>query len=170
MLKIFGFVMVMLGSFGFSLLSVKRLSERITALQSMLEALNYLECELDFSMDAMPQILFNTASRASGSVAAFFEFCGRELRDNAEREFSHIWRQAVEERMNALHHSDIVELLALGHVLGRFDAEHQKKSIAVVCNNLQKCLDSAKEEKSRQGKVYGVVGVAVGFCLTIILL
>ena len=61
-------------------------------------------------------------------------------------------------------------LLALGHILGRYDVQGQLDSLAALEQALEERLDQAEEERRRLGKVYGMLGVTGGLFLAILLI
>ncbi|MEG0321950.1 MAG: stage III sporulation protein AB, partial [Oscillospiraceae bacterium] len=81
-----------------------------------------------------------------------------------------VWRTAAAEELPMLKSEDVAVLAALGAVLGRYDGEGQQKSLALTLERLGHCMENAKGERDRLGKVYGVLTLSVGAFLVILLL
>ena len=58
----------------------------------------------------------------------------------------------------------------LGQVLGRYDADSQRRALAEAAAELRALRAEAAEDRRRLGRVYGVLGVAGGLLLVILLI
>lgn len=170
MLKAVGAALLLAGSAGLGLAAIRRLERRVTALRSLTEALELMERELDFRLPPMKELILETAGRAAEPAAGFFRACGEGMDELEGNPLSGLWRQTALEKLPALKKQDLETLFSVGAVLGRYDGEGQRRTIAAARERLSDFLVEASEERRRQGKVYGALSVTAGAFLVILLL
>lgn len=170
MLRAIGAALLLTGSAGVGLAAVGRLEHRVTALRSLIEALELMERELDFRLPPMKELILETAQRSAEPASGFLRTCGEGIDELRGRPFSGLWRQTALEKLSALKNSDLEVLVSVGAVLGRYDGEGQRRAIAAVRERLVGFLDDASEERRRQGRVYGALSITAGVFLVILLL
>lgn len=98
----------------------------------------------------------------------FSAVCGRLCRLD-QVPFGESWRQAVEE-LELLSPDAQAALLPLGEVLGRYEADSQRKALEHVRQALEREEQRAQEERRRLGRVYQALGLSGGAFLVILLL
>lgn len=170
MLKAVGAALLLTGSAGLGLTAIRRLERRVTALRSLIEALELMERELDFRLPPMKELILATACRATEPAAGFLHACGEGMDKLEGKPLAGLWRQAALEKLPALKKQDLETLFSVGAVLGRYDGEGQRRTIAVAWERLSNFLAEASEERRRQGKVYGALSVTAGAFLVILLI
>lgn len=170
MLKAVGAALLLAGSAGLGLTAIRRLERRVTALRSLTEALELMERELDFRLPPMKELILAVAARAAEPAAGFLRACGEEVEKLEGKPLARLWRQAALEKLPALKKQDLETLFSVGAVLGRYDGEGQRRTIAAARERLSDFLAEASEERRRQGKVYGALSVTAGAFLVILLL
>ena len=101
-----------------------------------------------------------------------FFITAEEVRENKNVSAGDIFKQVVDDEKIFLNlNSDDIEILKeLGISLGQTDLEGQLKNIRLVYNSLKSQLESAKEEKGKNFKLYRNMGVLCGLIIIIILL
>ena len=92
------------------------------------------------------------------------------LEKGLQQPFQEMWSNMALQKLSVLKKSDFDSLLALGGVLGRYDAEGQRDAIGHACASLEHSLLTATEERRNQGKVYGTLSATAGAFLVILLL
>ena len=169
-MKLVGAILVLAGSFGIGFSAIQRLDGRVKALKALTAALDILEHELEFCLPSMQEWLQKTANRSSEPVSSFFRVCLEELNLQGGVTLSDAWQTAAEKELSALKSSDIEMMMAVGFVLGRYDAESQRSTISMARVQLAAQAEAAVEERRRCGKVYGTLSAVAGMFLIIILL
>ena len=170
MLKLLGAVFLLVGGGGLGLGAIRKLEGRVTALRALVEALELMERELGFRLTPMRELLEGTARRVGEPVAGFLAACARGLDELGERPLSELWAEEAGERLTALRPRDLEAVLSMGAVLGRYDAEGQRGAIAASREELAGFLAAAAEERRKQGRVYGALGLTAGAFLVILLI
>lgn len=170
MLRAVGAALLLSGSAGLGLAGVRRLERRVAALRSLIEALELMERELDFRLPPMKELILETARRSAEPASGFLRACGEGMDALEGRPLAGLWRQTAAEKLPALKHGEQEVLFSVGAVLGRYDGEGQRRAIAAARERLAGFLSDAAEERRRQGRVYGALGVTAGAFLVILLL
>ncbi|MEG0756526.1 MAG: stage III sporulation protein AB [Oscillospiraceae bacterium] len=170
MLQLVGAVLLMAGAGAVGFCYVAKLNARVQGLEHMRAALQFMERELAFSLTPMGTIFKALSQWEEPPVGAFFARCHRGLTHLNEENLDSVWRTAAAEELPMLQSEDVAVLSALGAVLGRYDGEGQQKSLALTLERLGHCIENAKSERDRLGKVYGVLTLSVGAFLVILLL
>ena len=170
MLKIVGAALLLTGGIGFGLAAVRRLERRVKTLQSLTEALELMERELDFRLPPMKELIWETARRSAEPASEFLAACAERMDELEGQPLSGLWQQAALDELPALKPCDREVLLSVGAVLGRYDAESQRGAISAARERLAGFLADAVEERRRQGRVYGALGATAGAFLVILLL
>ena len=169
-MKLFGSMLLLAGCSGAGIILVKRLENRAKILQSMISVLEIMEREMGFRLSTLDEIIDAARRDVSGPVKEFLCRCLTVLNEKCDVLFSEIWSQALNECLPMLNWTDRESMLALGAVLGRYDAESQKQMIEHVRMRLEESLAEAKKECRSHGKVYRTVGATAGALLVILLL
>lgn len=170
MLRAVGAILLLAGSAGLGLAAVRRLERRVTTLRSLTEALELMERELDFCLPPMKELILETAQRSTTPASEFLRACGEGMDELEGKPLSGLWQQAAVEKLTALKHCDLETVFSIGAVLGRYDGEGQRRAIAAARERLADFLSGAVEERRRQGRVYGALGITAGAFLVILLL
>ena len=143
-----------------------RLAARVALLRSMMGALEWMRRELSLRLTAVPELLEGLEGAALPPADGIFRRFRAQLRAGVR--LSQAWGQALEGV--PCPPQDRQLLLALGHILGRYDVQGQLDSLAALERALEERLDQAEEERRRLGKVYGMLGVTGGLFLAILLI
>lgn len=168
-MKLIGAALILCGSFGAGISSIRRLAGRVTALRALTFALDVLEHELEFCRPSMPEWLQSTAGRSPEPAASFLRTCIEKLNVQDGVTLSEAWRAAAEQELSVLKPCDMETIMSIGQVLGRYDAESQRSTISAARLRLAGQMEAALDERSRFGKVYGALSAAVGLFVIIIL-
>lgn len=140
------------------------------ALRALVQALELVERELDFCLRSTKDMLWSAAVRSPEPAAEFLRVCAQGMDTLDGQPFSGLWRKAASERLTALKPCDFEVLMSVGAVLGRYESEGQRNSVALARTKLNEQLSDAVEERRRQGRVYGALSVTAGAFLVIMLL
>lgn len=169
-MRLAGAILLLTGGVGVGLSAVRRLERRVTALRSLVGALELLERELDFRLPPMKELITETARRSAEPAARFLRVCAENMDRLEGRPLSRLWQQTAREELPALKPCDLEALCSVGAVLGRYDAESQRSVLSAARERLESYLTQALDERRRQGRVYTTLGAAAGAFLVILLL
>lgn len=168
-MKWIGALLVMLGcsGFGFSLVSAYRKEER--ALQELINALEYISCELEYRMSPLPQLCRITAERCSGCVRQVLECLAQELDTQISPDASVCMYAAVSKQV-FLPEKTRECLLRFGTSLGSFDLHGQLKEIKSVERSVSLELEALRSNKDIRCRSYQTLGICVGSALVVLFL
>lgn len=169
MWKLMGAVLVAAGSGWLGLSAASGLTSRLRAVQSIMAGLELLERELWERGAALPELMADLARRCSQPAADFFQQCAQACTRLDQVPFGESWRQAVEE-LELLTPEGRAALLPLGEVLGRYEADSQRRALEHARQALEREELRAQEKRRRLGRVYQVLGLSGGAFLVILLL
>lgn len=170
MLKLAGSALLLAGSALLGAALVGRMKQRERTLAALIRALAGMERELSFRLPPMSDWLLTAAAGAPEPAGAFLRCCAEALDRQEGRPLAGLWEQAARTRLPALTQEDLAPLLALGAVLGRYGWEDQRKALAEAGERLSGALTLAREERQGKGRVYGVLSLAGGAFLVILLI
>lgn len=169
MWKLVGAVLVAAGSGWLGLSAASGLTKRLRAVQAMISGLELMERELWERGAALPELMAALARRCAPPAAGFFQRCAEGCAQLDQVPFGESWRQAVE-GLELLSPDAQAALLPLGEVLGRYEADSQRKALEHARQALEREEQRAQEERRRLGRVYQALGLSGGAFLVILLL
>lgn len=169
MIRLLGAALLLLGGLALGLTPVFELSRRARVLRAWGEALLLLEGELSFSLPAMPELLETLRVKASPPAGETFGQVGKGLTQLGEKPFSQIWTQAVTNHAG-LQGEDLVTLQGLGEALGRYDRAERCRMLTSVRERLSRREEECRAELGSKGRAYGMLGLALGAFVIILLL
>lgn len=170
MMNILGSILLFVGCLSVGQAKIKKMDARVSAIRSVIHALELMERELKFRMPPMGEMIRSTAQRCKAPASEFLFACGKMLAEERGESLREIWCRAARETLRDLTQSDLESVLVLGSVLGRYDADGQRKMIETALEQLSQALSDAQSERKNHGKVYGVLGATAGAFLVILLL
>lgn len=135
----------------------------------IISAINYMECELQYRLTPLPQLLGQAARETSGVVRDVLEALVLELDNQISPQVSCCMGAVLQKKNDVPKHSAEAFRL-LGQSLGRFDLEGQLKELGYVrqlCKDHLKELESGRDVRLRS---YQTLGLCAGAALAILLL
>ena len=166
MIKVVGGAAVLFGCLAWGLRAGQKLRGRVRLLEEMSRALELIRRELSLNQTPLPRLM-EVLSRTSGfPLTAQIFSCFQKVLEKGHG-IMNAWQQALDQ-------SDIREeekrvLLALGQILGRYDAEGQEAAVERLCRELEQRIIRLREETGQMSRVYGVLGVTAGCFLVLML-
>ena len=169
MIKICGVILLLFGATWAGLSASRKLDMRVKTLCSVLECLELFEWELATNIPPTNQLFEYVSKRVAEPASLFLDACLQSMQAN-EYIMSEVWESSARRKLMALNYDDFEVLLPLGAILGRYDADSQKRSIMSAHRRLTDNLNNAIDEKKRLGRLYSTLGVTAGVFLVIIFL
>lgn len=170
MTRLLGAALVVAGGVSLGLCAVAWLDGRVRDLGELAAGLDALQRELGWRLAPLPQALDGAAKAVRGPAADFFTLCAQRARSPDGRAFQEIWRDSLDASPLRLKGEDKALLERLGGVLGRYDGDSQRLALEAAAAGLRTLQGAAADDRSRLGRVYGVLGAAAGLLAVILLL
>lgn len=153
--------------FGFSMVISHKREER--TLRQLISAINYMECEIQYHMTPLPQLLGQAAGETTGVAGEVLLALSQELENQISPDVSCCMGCVLNKQKDVPPVSREV-LRMLGQSLGRFDLQGQLKeldSVRILCERHLAELDKDRDVRLRS---YQTLGLCAGAALAILLL
>lgn len=170
MTRLLGAVLVVAGCAALGLRAAARLEGRVRDLGELAAGLDALQRELGWRLSPLPDALETAGGALRGPAAQFFAQCAQRARAPDTQAFQSVWRAELDAAPLRLKPEDRALLARLGCVLGRYDGDSQRRALEETAAGLRALQGEAAGERSRLGRVYGVLGVTAGLFAAILLL
>lgn len=171
MIKLLGSVIILLVATLFGFRMANRYAERSKQLRLFITALKILETEILYAATPLSEAASNIGERIQGPVGTFFAELGHKLREGQGVTAGEIWRETL-----AAHHmtlrlkeGDRDVLHSFGRTLGISDRQDQIKHIQLAVAHLGTEEQGAREEQSKNEKMWRYLGALMGLTLVILL-
>lgn len=160
-------VFICCGYFGFAMAMAHRKEER--TLHQIISAINYMECELQYRLTPLPQLLGQASKQVSGIARGVLSALALELENQISPEVAYCMESVLRKE------KDIPKLAGeafrmLGQCLGRFDLQGQLKELDAVRSMCTRCLTQLESNRDVRLRSYQTLGLCAGAALAILLL
>ena len=168
-LQIVGTVLVLVGcgGCGFSMAAECRGQER--NLRQVQNALEILQCEIQFRLTPLPEVCGILKQACSGPVGAFFEELETQLRMPDAGELP-LCAAAAAGRIPNLPANCRRIMLELCATLGRYDTESQLRALVAAKDETLRALEELRAGQAGRIRSYRALGLCGGAALAILLL
>lgn len=150
---------------GFSVAASNKKEEY--ALRQLLRALEFMSCELEFRMPALPELCGSTAMQVSGPVRELFLALQRKLgeRDSADVPCC---LTLAEREVAKLPEGVLRNMRHLAKSMGRFDLQGQLSGIHSVTELCKRDLEGLQNNQEVRLRSYRTLGICAGIALVIL--
>lgn len=155
------------GSFG--LMIAANHKNEVKTLKKLISALDYMECELQFRMCALPDLCRQTAGETEGVLRKVFSLLANELEDQISPDVRHCM-QSVLANTKDVPGQTLACLRLLGDSLGRFDLQGQLKGLETVRQECRVKLNKLMGNADVRIRSYQTLGLCAGAALVILLI
>ena len=147
-------------------------SSRIRILQDLMTNLNYLQSEMEYSMEPVPMLLKRIGESRRDQEGGFFLEAEKLLSEKREKNLYDAWEKAIDMvyEENGLSKEDKKILKVLGYELGKTDMENQKRLFEHCFCQLKQQMTQAKEEAAVKGRMYRSLGISMGILIAVVFL
>jgi stage III sporulation protein AB len=166
-IKILGGILIIVGCGGFGFIFTFLHRKDVRYLRSTLSALLFLECELQYRLTPLPELFRKTAQICEGSLSKVFIALAEELEYQISPDVQACMAAAVG-RVKELPELTKKVLISLGHELGRFDLDGQRKGLNAVQNEIQRLLSQKTDNQEVRLRSYQTLGICAGAALAIL--
>ncbi len=165
-----GAILVAGGAAAAGLTAIQRLGSHVRLLSALVNALEVMQSEIYFNLVALPELIGQLARRAAPPARPFFAHASKQMKLLGEESFQTLWHKALSETGAEWRTAEKDVLMDLGGLLGRYDSEAQSRAISYAKERMSELLAKAEDERARQSRIYGTLGVACGLAIVIILI
>ena len=166
-IRVVGAVLVVIGTggFGFLIAASYRREERL--LRQLLNALDYMQCELQYHLTPLPELCRQVAAEGSGILSSVFLQLALELENQITPDVYRCMLAAIA-KIKTIPGKTKTELELLGKSLGRFDLQGQIKGLDTVRINCRQTLDSLNQNRDTRLRGYQTLALCAGAALVIL--
>ena len=168
-LKLILLIVIFCTSTIIGILISKKYSNRVKILKDLREALNIFEVKINFSFETIPEIFKEISEKVKNEAGKIFSDTVINIK-NKNMLAGEAWEKAVEANGEGLKQEDINCLKSLGKLLGKTDVDGQVSQIRLVSVFLEKQINQATEDRSKNEKMYRKLGAIVGLIIVIVLI
>lgn len=167
MLRLLGGALVLLASGSFGITAGVRYYRAARHLQAFCRAVELLRCEINYSLQPLPEVCALVADRLTGPPAAFFRCFAAQLREPVSRDRA---AAAALEAARGLQlpQDAVMAVLELCSALGRYDLDGEDRMLDLTAKRLQAALARCEAEKRPRAKCYAALGLCTGLALLIL--
>lgn len=155
------------GGFGYMIAAAHRREEK--TLRKLIYALDYMECELQYRMLALPDLCRQTSQETDGILNKVFSMLALELEDQISPDVSSCMK-AVTGKLKDIPTQTLESLRLLGDCLGRFDLQGQLKGLETVRQECRMKLNKLLGNSEIRIRSYQTLGICAGAALVILLM
>lgn len=170
--KIAGSLFVLTAAAAFGEAKARDLAHRVRQLQQFQRSLKLLNTEITFSRALLPHAFQAVSRRLEPPVSELYSLAASALLSGDERSAREIWDSALAEihPRTSLTPADREIVSSLGISLGVSEQVGQLKQIGLTLQHLELALETARERRRRNEKMWRYLGFAGGAALVILLL
>ena len=155
------------GGVGFRLAAAHRAD--MLYLRSLISALDFMECELNYRLTPLPQLCRQAATEHRKTLGSVFERLALELDSQISPSVECCMRSAVASSGH-IPASAQEALLELGSSLGNFGLEGQIQGIRAVRESCRRRFEELDLNKDARLRSYQTLGLCAGAALAILLI
>ena len=171
MIKLIGAVMVISVTCAWGFGGIVRLRNHVKTLEGFLTAFEIMKSEICERLCPMPELMKLLGETVSWPTRNFFKSVGKKLPELGTMSFPVIWKKAAEACGDiVLSEAELAVLAELGHSLGRYDVDEQRRAITLAQRRLEMFLRKAEAKREHDTKLRAFTGMASGVFAVIILL
>ena len=167
--RIYGIICIILGCGAVGFIFAYNAKREVTALKQFIAALEFMKCELQFSLPALSDLCRHTASVSTHHVRKLFNLISDELDNQIFPDAHRCILSAIKQckDMPSLTQK-AAELLATS--IGHFDLKGQLSSIETVMVESQQLLATYSNNLETRSRCYKTLGICAGAAIAILLI
>lgn len=168
-IRIIGAVLVVLGCAGFGVSTAVNFRREEQILKHLLQALEFMECELQYRLSSLPELCIGAAENAGGIVSKILLRFSDELTTRRYNDPAVCMDKLLAE-FSAAPNSAKKILRQFGKSVGKFDLEGQLKGLKFVKTQCMDMLSSFSKDADVRIRNYQTLGLCAGVALAILLI
>ncbi len=165
-IKIIILLGIFISSIYIGMLISNKYTDRVEELKNIKSALNIFETKIRYTYETIPEAFAEISKQFDGKkVGELFKIAVEELKENTA---GMAWKNAIEKTNLSINMEDKNVIEDLSKTLGSTDIQGQISQIELTQNLLDKQIENAEIEKSKNAKMYKTLGGIVGLMIVII--
>ncbi len=172
MIRLAGFLIIMLGSCGCGFSLVRERKEYLERCRAWEELLERMEHEIAFQKSSLPEICGRLSAHLSGRQRLFLEQVGRAFAENCGDTLGEVWKRELScvLQEEPLKKELQREMESLGEKLCCEDSDMQRKMLRDTGEFVRKHLEEQERADREKNRLTLCAGVMGGLLLTVLLL
>ena len=166
-IKIIILVLILITSVLIGILFSKKYTCRVNELRNVKNGLNMFATKVKFTYQTVPAAFLEVSEKIGGNIGNIFQTASEKMQEKSAEE---AWYESLDNSQTNMNKLDIQIIKGLGKMLGATDVEGQLNEIKLVNEFLDKQLEDAEYEKSKNEKMYRTLGIITGLTITILLI
>ena len=158
-------IIVSCGGFGFAVGGMQIREEK--TLRQLINALDYMECELQYKLTPLPDLCRQAGRDARGCIREVFLKLSNEMEAQLSPDVETCMNAALCNSENLPYHT-LEAFRLLGQSLGRFDMTGQLKGLESVRSVCRRRLEQLTTNKEPRLRSYQTLGLCTGAALAIL--
>lgn len=167
-LKLIGVVLIIVGCGGVGFLIAASHKKEVKTLRQLISALDYMQCELEYRMPALPELCRQAAQMLSGPLKSLFIKLALEMDNQIAPNVEKCMFAALEKSCDIPRHTKRL-LQELGSLLGCFDITGQIKGLETIRTESSKILNECSKNQDVRMRSYQTLGICAGAAIAILL-
>lgn len=168
-IKILGAILILAACAGFGFMIAYHHRREISIMKKLICALDYLDCELQYRMYALPDLCRQTAAETDGLISHIFLRLANELEDQVSPDVRRCMHSVLAKTKDIpLATGECLQLL--GDLLGRFDLQGQVKGLQNVRQACRVKLNKLMSNSEVRVRSYQTLGLCAGAAIVILLI
>lgn len=164
-----GACLIVLGCGSFGIIIASNYRKEMITLKKLIAALDYMECELQYRMSALPDLCRQTAAELDGILKSIFSSLAVELEDQISPDVQQCMKSVLAKTKNVPVQTSHC-LCQLSHSLGRFDLQGQIKGLESARQECRVRLSKLSGNADVRIRSYQTLGLCAGAALVILLM
>ena len=140
---------------------------RLEELQEMKNALSIFKTKIRFTYEPIPEIFDDISTNLHTNISKIFKNANEGM---ATQSAGQAWEEAVRTSQNYMNKEDKNIMQMMGKMLGQSDIDGQISQIEVTEEFLNRQIEEAEKEKTKNEKLYQKLGTILGLTLVTILI
>jgi len=167
-IKLLGAVLIISGCGGFGFMIARNYLAEERTLKQFIWLLDYMECELQYRLTALPSLCRQAAGQANGILRTVFLQIATELEDQICPDVKSCVEAVVQKHGASIPKITKQMLLMLGASMGRFDLEGQIRGLEAVRTESRRQVELLCADKDQRVRSYQALGICAGAALVIL--
>lgn len=170
-IRMVGMLLIFTGASAIGFGAAFRVRQTAVQLQQLYDALEMMQCELNYTLTPLPALCGVVAKTGKGVIGTLFANLGAALSGEQPQNPAQAMRQAIAQTTRlSLPEEILFSLLELGDTLGKFDLEGQISMLRLTQRRIRTCLDTCERERTHRCRSYAALGICTGAALIILMI
>ena len=168
-MRLAGACLILLGCGSFGFLIAGNAVREMYALRNLINAIDYMICDLQYKSTPLPALCKSIATTTSGAVSRLFHTLAGELESSESPDVTDGMKKALS-RCKELPIMTYQLLERLGQRLGLFDLDGQVRTLDAVRQEAMQMLNACKEGHEVRSRSCKTIAVCAGAAIVILLI